>query len=237
MLFGGWHLNRRMHNKAWIADGGWPSPAGATSATPISARNRASSCFRDLDLVLRARRRRAPRRCSSATGRASWRGRPGLVSASAAARTAWRGCAPTWRPRRPRPEATRYLARLEGAPDVLGHRRADMVAMPRGAVRVVADPPEKAEARPGRPPRGAGRRRHRARDRRCAARRASGGAADLALFRARRAGLALILQLRAQGVRVSVVTNSLAATDVVAVHGGYCRYRRACWRRGWSCSS
>ena len=28
-------------------------------------------------------------------------------------------------------------------------------------------------------------------------------------------------------MRVSVVTNSLAATDVVAVHGGYARYRRS----------
>ncbi|MBK1660796.1 hypothetical protein CKO45_21470 [Paracraurococcus ruber] len=41
------------------------------------------------------------------------------------------------------------------------------------------------------------------------------------------AGLALLLDLRRRGVRVSVVTNSLAATDVVAVHGGYARYRHA----------
>jgi cardiolipin synthase C len=35
-----------------------------------------------------------------------------------------------------------------------------------------------------------------------------------------RAGLALLRDLRARGVRVAVVTNSLAAIDVVAVHGG-----------------
>ena len=41
-----------------------------------------------------------------------------------------------------------------------------------------------------------------------------------------KAGLELLLSLVRRGVRVSVVTNSLAATDVVAVHGGYARYRR-----------
>ena len=39
------------------------------------------------------------------------------------------------------------------------------------------------------------------------------------------AGLEELIELRRRGVRVSVVTNSLAATDVVAVHGGYARYR------------
>jgi cardiolipin synthase C len=33
-------------------------------------------------------------------------------------------------------------------------------------------------------------------------------------------------------VRVSVLTNSLAATDVLAVHGGYARYRRRLLRAG-----
>ncbi|MES2712827.1 MAG: phospholipase D-like domain-containing protein, partial [Pseudomonadota bacterium] len=42
-----------------------------------------------------------------------------------------------------------------------------------------------------------------------------------------RAGTALLAKLVASGVRVSVITNSLAATDVVAVHGGYVRYRAA----------
>jgi putative cardiolipin synthase len=38
-------------------------------------------------------------------------------------------------------------------------------------------------------------------------------------------GTAALRQLRAKGVRVRVLTNSLAATDVVAVHSGYQRYR------------
>ncbi len=40
------------------------------------------------------------------------------------------------------------------------------------------------------------------------------------------AGLAWLRRLRERGVRIRVVTNSLAASDVAAVHSGYQRYRR-----------
>ncbi len=40
-------------------------------------------------------------------------------------------------------------------------------------------------------------------------------------------GMENLLRLRARGVRVVVITNSLAATDVPAVHAGYARYRKA----------
>ena len=39
------------------------------------------------------------------------------------------------------------------------------------------------------------------------------------------AGTDRLVRLAQQGVRVSILTNSLAATDVVAVHGAYARYR------------
>jgi cardiolipin synthase C len=39
-------------------------------------------------------------------------------------------------------------------------------------------------------------------------------------------GARLLLKLVGNGVAVSVLTNSLAATDVAAVHGGYIRYRK-----------
>lgn len=42
-----------------------------------------------------------------------------------------------------------------------------------------------------------------------------------------RGGLAKLGRLTARGVTVEVLTNSLAATDVIAVHGAYSRYRRA----------
>ena len=45
-------------------------------------------------------------------------------------------------------------------------------------------------------------------------------------------GVGLLRELRQRGVRVRVVTNSLAATDVPLVHGGYERYRTALLRAG-----
>lgn len=45
-------------------------------------------------------------------------------------------------------------------------------------------------------------------------------------------GVAHLAALRAAGVRVRIVTNSLAATDVPAVHAGYVRYRQALLERG-----
>lgn len=40
-------------------------------------------------------------------------------------------------------------------------------------------------------------------------------------------GLALLQELRSRGVRVRILTNSLAATDLPLVHGGYTVYRQA----------
>lgn len=45
-------------------------------------------------------------------------------------------------------------------------------------------------------------------------------------------GVRLMAQLVEQGVRVRVLTNSLAATDVMAVHAGYVKWRRALLRAG-----
>ncbi|WP_334108591.1 phospholipase D family protein [Methylobacillus sp.] len=45
-------------------------------------------------------------------------------------------------------------------------------------------------------------------------------------------GTAILTAIAAKGVSVSVLTNSLAATDVAAVHGGYARYRVPLLRAG-----
>jgi putative cardiolipin synthase len=47
-----------------------------------------------------------------------------------------------------------------------------------------------------------------------------------------REGVANFEALRAQGVRVRILTNSLASTDVSAVHAGYSKYRRYLLRAG-----
>ena len=45
-------------------------------------------------------------------------------------------------------------------------------------------------------------------------------------------GVALLSKLVRDGVRTTVLTNSLAATDVAAVHGGYANYRKELLRNG-----
>jgi cardiolipin synthase C len=45
-------------------------------------------------------------------------------------------------------------------------------------------------------------------------------------------GVENLKRLRARGVRVRILTNSLAATDVTAVHAGYAKYRRALLEAG-----
>jgi len=45
-------------------------------------------------------------------------------------------------------------------------------------------------------------------------------------------GMAFLLSLRSRGVRVVVLSNSLAANDVIAVHAGYRRYRKPLLRAG-----
>jgi len=45
-------------------------------------------------------------------------------------------------------------------------------------------------------------------------------------------GVALFKELRKRGIRVRIVTNSLASTDVTLVHGGYRKYRRDLLRAG-----
>ena len=47
-----------------------------------------------------------------------------------------------------------------------------------------------------------------------------------------KSGVAFLKQLRERGVRVRILTNSLASTDVGIVHAGYSRYRRDLLRAG-----
>ncbi len=47
-----------------------------------------------------------------------------------------------------------------------------------------------------------------------------------------RAGVAQLLQLVRKGVKIAILTNSLAANDVAAVHAGYARWRKKLLRHG-----
>ena len=231
LLFGGWHLNRRMHNKSWIADGCLAIVGGRNLGDEYFGMGAPDAMsFRDLDLVIAGP---AAQQATRVFNRywTSPLARPARLVAVAAERE---GGLPALRATlagaEHRPAADKLLARL--AHSTLEQIGPGLTLVPGRAIHIIADPPEKAT------------RGLRARKR---ARAAGGIAAEIAdalrlakreallispYFVPGQAGLKLIRELRARGIRVSVVTNSLAATDVVAVHGGYAKYRRALLQAG-----
>lgn len=231
LAFGGWHLNRRMHNKSWIADGCLAVVGGRNVGDEyfdLNAEDLIS--FRDLDLVIAGEAAAQAKAVFDAYW-ASPLARPAASTAATAARSGGlRALRPVLAAAAEAPQAQALVAALRDDP--LDHVRDCLVRVPRRAVQIVADRPEKAR-------RGLGARKR--------ARAAGGIAAEIAdvLRMARhevllispylvpgRAGLALLRELRGRGVRITAVTNSLLATDVVAVHGGYAKYRRAMLRMG-----
>lgn len=224
LLLGGWHLNHRMHNKAWIADGQLAIAGGRNVGDEYFDAAETFN-FRDLDLVVIGATAGAVAAAFERYWSSPFARRAGELSAACdaggglpALRTALEAAAHE-------PAAAAFLAACPDDANLSEHLGRRLIPVADGAMRVVTDPPEKAR-------RGLGARRR--------ARAAGGLGPEVAeaLRGARReallispyfvpgqAGLDLLLGLVRRGVRVSVVTNSLGATDVVAVHGGYARYR------------
>ncbi|HEY4252261.1 MAG TPA: phospholipase D family protein [Roseomonas sp.] len=211
MLFGNWHLNRRMHNKAWIADGGLVICGGRNIGDRYFDAA-GDFNFRDLDAVLenmpaakagvvfeaywRSPLARSVRRLRIRSGRRALRKLRASLEAVAAS-----------------PEAEPFLARLREAEAARRHR----LPIAEDAIRILADPPDKARGLAGSAVMPA-------------LAEMLGAAQRQALlispyFVPGEAGAARLVAMAQAGVRVAVITNSLAATDVVAVHGGYARYR------------
>ena len=209
MLLGGWHLNRRMHNKAWIAEGAGLICGGRNIGDRYFDAG-GDFNFRDLDLHITG----PAAEPAGPIFEAYWRSplaRPlGPVAQLRARRASLRRLRKLLDQRAAGPHATELLALTPDAPTL---RLAEH------ALTILADPPGKALAQAN----------------------ATVAPALMALLATARrealiispyfvpgqAGTALLARLVASGVRVSVITNSLAATDVVAVHGGYARYRPA----------
>jgi cardiolipin synthase C len=231
IAFGGWHLNRRMHNKNWIVDGRLAIVGGRNIGDEYFDQvAEGAIAFRDLDIAILGE---AAAQATQVFNR-YWQSTLARPAAEVTATAAMPGSLPALRRElavaRARHEATARLAPLLDPP--APPQWLDLTAVEARWIQVVADPPDKA------------RRGLRARKR---ARAAGGIAAEIAdalraarheallispYFVPGRAGLALLRELRGRGLRVSVVTNSLAATDVVAVHGGYAKYRRALLEAG-----
>lgn len=212
-------ITRRMHNKAWIADGRLAVVGGRNIGDEYFDAAEAAS-FRDLDLVLLG---------------------PAVEQTSAVFDTFWnsaqtipvRALARARRRRRAALDALRTrlgdLAAGETARPYLDRVRERLSAVAMFVdgmaihwtqdARVVSDPPEKALAR------GNGnwlmRRIFPA---------IAGARRTLEItspyFIPGAEGTKALVSLVAAGVDVAVLTNSLAATDVAAVHGGYAPWRR-----------
>jgi putative cardiolipin synthase len=222
MLFGGWHIDRRMHNKAWIVDGTVAIAGGRNIGDEYFDASGAFN-FRDLDLVLRG----PPVAAVQAVFDRYWNHALSSplrrISRAAYRRGALRRLSRRLDAAAGAPGARPYMERLVGAPDMgrvlAGAAGSGMLALPAHAVRIAADPPGKARGS-------------------AAAQDCLAPAIHAALDSARQEaliispyfvpgeqGAARLEALLKRGVRVSIVTNSLAATDVAAVHGAYARYR------------
>jgi cardiolipin synthase C len=224
LLLAGFRLNHRMHNKAWIVDGQLMIGGGRNIG---DAYFDASSQFnfRDLDLVV------AGGAASQAVALfdlywASRRVRP--IGRFAAPRPLEGGLDQLRRMLEDAAGSTSapaYLQQLDGLPDLAALLADGRVLLAADKVRIVADPPGKRQGR-HRPPGMVNLIRSALLD---------AGAKIVLIspyFIPGRRGTGHLIALARRGVAVSILTNSLAATDVLAVHGRYARYRRRLLRAG-----
>ncbi|HEY0503717.1 MAG TPA: phospholipase D family protein [Lysobacter sp.] len=215
-------MNHRMHNKAWIADGRVAIIGGRNIGEEYFSAGPEVN-FRDLDLMLLG---------------------PAVQQASAIFDAYWNSSAavPIGMLDAKEPEALRrlladihrdarsararrYLDRVAASQLVRDYHRQALEPHWSAGIRVVADPPLK---RPGHD-------RARWLDGRLAPMISAARRKALVIspyFIPGEDGTARLGALTARGVYVGVVTNSLAATDVHAVHGGYAAYRERLLRSG-----
>lgn len=207
-------LSRRMHNKAWIADGEMAVIGGRNIADEYF--DAAETNFRDLDVLLRG-----PAVAQTQTIFEAFWTCPGAKSIAAVdplpARKQKR-----WQKSAPKQADRELVAALNKRIEAIGalskiaddDERLHWVA----GARVVSDPPEKARGR---------KRENWLMRELLPAIQSAKQRLELTspYFIPGERGLALLTGLVRSGVETTVLTNSLAATDVAAVHGAYANYR------------
>jgi len=207
-------MTRRMHTKAWIADGRLAIVGGRNIGDAYF--DAADTNFRDLDVLLLGQ---------------------GVDETSAIFEAYW-NCKAAWPVHRLHPKRARRLPvvidppadgedtveRLRGKQSIDEFIAAGDIHWI-GSARVVADPPEKVLGR---------RRRNWLTKELLPIIRDSRTSVEIVspYFIPGRKGLAALVDLIGHGVDVTVLTNSLAATDVAAVHGAYANYRVALLKAG-----
>lgn len=228
----GWHLidfiadfdrvNRRMHNKAFIADGRVALTGGRNIGDEYFAAG-GNMAFADLDALLAG-----PIVAQMSASFDSYWNSP--LAYDAAALIAPPAGDPTQRLQalfeqlHAEPPTARYLARLRES-GLVRQLESNTLPFEWTTVRLAADPPDKLLGE------GAS---ESTRDH---IRRTLGiSESELnlvsAYFVPTDSGVAALTALRERGVRVRVLTNSLAATDVAAVHAGYAHSRIALLKAG-----
>lgn len=216
-------INRRMHNKAWIADGRLAIVGGRNIGDAYFDADQAAN-FRDLDVLLLGP---AVQQTEGVFDR-FWNSRAAIPIARL-----WR--VRVARLRRVRRRLAAAIARAETGARPYLQRTAEQQTLDRllrqGATHwtanaeVVSDPPKKIIGD------GEAEWLMRAvRPRLTAARHKVEIISPY--FIPGEAGAAELAAMASRGVDVAVLTNSLAATDVAAVHGAYAPYRRPLLKAG-----
>ena len=208
-------INHRMHNKAWIADGRIAIVGGRNIGDRYFDAGEDTN-FRDLDLLLLGP---AAQQASGIFDR-YWNSEAAIPITSLGGRTpeALRGVLARVRADAGGGRAMRYLQRVADS-QLIGDYYQDAIRPHwTSHVEVVADPPLKWD----------GANRAQWLVGRLAPMISATRTKALVIspyFIPGEDGTARLSALTARGVHVGVVTNSLAATDVHAVHSGYARYR------------
>jgi putative cardiolipin synthase len=214
-------LNRRMHNKSFTADG-LATIVGGRNVADVYYGVDARTLFADMDaLAMGPAAQDTARNFDAFWNSARAHPLAGLLEPSEAAvrdRQRQELADPSTAP-----EVAALLASLQATPWLSAPALAGYPALQWAGVQVLSDAPDK-------PARGSSAAAPGGRITEPILQGIAGTRATLDLvspyFVPGDAGVQGLVDLARRGVKVRIVTNSLAATDVMAVHAGYARHRR-----------
>jgi cardiolipin synthase C len=215
-------LNNRMHNKAWIADGRVAVIGGRNIGGEYFSADPAVN-FRDLDLLLLG----PAVQQASAIFDDFWNSAAAVPMAALSEKSpeALRRMLASIDMDATKPAAQPYLIRVAQAQAVRDYFKDALHTRWSAGVRVVSDPPLK-----GREGDHSGWLVHRLASTLATAQRKA--LLVTPYFVPGERGANTLAALAEKGIEVGIATNSLASTDVPAVHGGYMRYRNTLLERG-----
>jgi putative cardiolipin synthase len=215
-------INHRMHNKAWIADGRVAVVGGRNIGMEYFSADPEVN-FRDLDLLLFG-----PAVAQASDVFDAYWNSPAAVPIAALHPATTQALADMLvgiEAAFADPAAAPYLARVAASPTVIDYEREALTPHWTTGLQIVADPPLKL--------RGDDRAKWLVHTLAGAILSTQREALLISpYFVPGEEGTDALAGLVARGVSVGVITNSLAANDVPAVHGGYATYRGELLRRG-----